>query len=628
MTSVLQSADDIVDAIIDLVGNDIVLGLPVGIGKAIHVADALFARAVADQSVSLTIFTGLTLETPRGRNKLERQFLGPLVERLYSQWPTPAYAVAVRQQTLPPNVNVHEFYLRPGSFLGNSTAQQNHACINYSQVVGELRRLGVNVIAQLVATRPESSGHYSLSSNPEITLDLLPYFEAMRRNGTGVAMVGQINRQLPYMPGEAEVKDDQFDLILDGEQFEFPLFTLPNRRVSMADYATAMHVASLVSDGGTLQIGIGSLSDAVAHCLRLRHEWPDVFADVLHQLPGGTRSPRRAALPVESKPFRKGLFACTELLSDAMFSLFELGLVRREADATDPAAVHAGFFIGSSHLYDSLNALSEHERKLIRMSRISDINTLFGDEHRKRRQRKSAVFVNETMMVTLLGTAISDTLEDGRVVGGVGGQFDFVSMAGSLEGAHSVLMCRARRVHKGVVQSNIRWSYPNATVPRHHRDIYVSEYGIAATRGRADRQVIDALICIADSEFQGQLANAAKSAGKLGSDYAVAMDAANNTPQSLAAVLDRDELQQYFPPYPLGTEFTETEQELIEALEWLESSTARPWKNRRALVSGLLRRPKREQRDTLARMGLDNPSGIRDRASRRLLAYALNRAGS
>lgn len=625
MSNVFQSAENLADALLEAVGKNIVLGLPIGIGKAVHVADALFNRAAADTSITLTIFTGLTLETPRGRNELERRFLTPLVDRLYSDWPTPAYANAVRRHDLPPNIQVREFYLRPGAYLGNPFVQQNYTSINYSQVATELLSLGVNVIAQLVASRPETPGRYSLSSNPEITLDLLPRLEDLRRQGNAVAMVGQVNRNLPYMLGDAELPQHRFDFVLDADTYDFPLFTLPNRRVAPADYATAMHVASLVPDGGTLQIGIGSLSDAVAHCLKLRHASPEVFAAVLALLPGGAQSPRRATLPIECEPFKQGLYASTELLSDALFSLFEAGLIKRRADDTDDAVIHAGFFIGSTKLYESLDALTDAQRQLINMTRISHVNTLFGDETRKRRQRRQGRFVNETMMATLLGAAVSDALDDGRIVSGVGGQFDFVSMAHALEDAQSILMVRARRVHEGIAQSNIRWSYAHATVPRHHRDIYVSEYGIAATRGRTDRQVIDAMLCIADSAFQPRLIRRAKQAGKLEADYRLRDDACENTPLALQAIFDREDLLPYFPAYPLGTEFTSTEQELVEALTWLKSQTARPWANIRVLSAALIRGGRGDNRIALGRMGLDRPSSVREHAWHRLLGFALEK---
>jgi len=625
MSRTFQSAGALADALIETVGRNIVLGLPIGIGKAVHIADALFDRAAADSSISLTIFTGLTLEPPQGRSALERRFLGPLVNRLYADWPTPAYAKALQQHQLPPNVQVREFYLRPGAYLGNPLVQRSYTSINYSQVAAELLNLGVNVIAQLVASRPESPGRFSLSANPEITLDLLPRLDEARRDGRAVAIAAQLNRQLPYMTGDAELPANRFDFVLDAVDCQFPLFTLPNRPVAPADYATAMHVASLVPDGGTLQVGIGSLSDAVAHCLMLRHESPAVFNQVLDLLPGGARSPRRAALPIESGRFEQGLFASTELLSDALFALFEAGLVKRPADERDAAVIHAGFFIGSTQLYRSLAALSEADRQRINMTRISHVNTLFGDEQRKRRQRRQARFVNETMIATLLGTAVSDALEGGRIVSGVGGQFDFVSMAHSLADAQSILMVRARRLHDGVARSNIRWSYAHATVPRHHRDVFVSEYGIAATRGATDRGVIDAMIGIADSAFQPQLISHAKRAGKLRADYQVAEDACGNTPDALRSIFNRRELQPYFPAYPLGTELTATEPELVAALEWLETQTAGPWATVRTLAAALMDGDRGQHNDAIARMGLEQPSSLSERTLRRLVGFALER---
>ncbi|MDX1405725.1 MAG: acetyl-CoA hydrolase/transferase C-terminal domain-containing protein [Woeseiaceae bacterium] len=626
MARVFESAEALTEALIANVGKRLVVGLPVGIGKAIHIADALFARAMRDDSISLTFFTGLTLETPKGASELERRFLDSLVKRLYADWPSPAYADALRRQTLPANIRIREFYLRPGAWLGNPLAQQSYTSINYSHVVAELEKLGINVIAQLISARDPGSGRHSLSCNPEITLDLLPVFEARRKNGESVALVGQVNDHLPYMRGDAAIDADRFDFVLETDKPHHPLFSLPNRPVSAADYATAMHVASLVRDGGTVQIGIGSLSDAVAHCLRLRHENPQLFRQVLELLPGGTRSARRSVLPVETGPFEQGLFASTELLSDALFSLFQAGIIKRAADQEDDAVIHAGFFIGSAKFYERLNALGDSERRRIRMTRISHVNTLFGDEARKRRQRRHCRFVNETMIVTLLGAAASDGLDDGRVVSGVGGQFDFVSMALALEDAQSILMCRARRLHDGVASSNIRWSYEHATVPRHFRDVVVSEYGIAATRGLGDRDVIDAMLGIADSDFQPRLIAAAKKAGKLEKDYQLPGEHRANEPKILRQIFARDDLHAYFPRYPLGTDFTDSEQELIAALEWLDERTARFWPKLK-LYSDALLRSGNGYSDAVARMGLERPSGLRQKLLRRALGVALEETG-
>ncbi|WP_405233560.1 acetyl-CoA hydrolase/transferase C-terminal domain-containing protein [Lentisalinibacter salinarum] len=629
MRAAWQEPRTLADAIIARVGRHIVLGLPVGLGKAVHVANALYERAASDSSIRLTIFTALTLEVPRAHGDLEQRFLAPLVERLYAGWPSLHYAQAIRAGTLPPNIEVREFYFRPGAYLDTPSAQQSYTSINYSQVVTELMRLGVNVVGQLVSARPESPGSYSLSCNPEISLDLLPAFREAKAAGREVAMVAQVNRRLPYMTGDAEVPADVFDFVLDAPEWEFPLFGLPNRPVEAADYATGMHVASLVPDGGTVQLGIGSLSDAVAHCLALRNEQPDLFRAVLDRLPGGSASPRRAALPIETGRFREGLYGSSELMSDALYSLFERDILRRPADAGDETVLHGGFFLGSSAFYEALRQLPEDRRRLINMTGISRVNTLYGDEERKRRQRRDARFINETMMATLLGAAVSDGLEGGRVVSGVGGQFDFVSMAQALPDGLSVLMLRARRLHDGRPQSNIRWSYPHATVPRHYRDVFVSEYGIAATRGRPDREVIARMLDIADSAFQDELLSSARTAGKVPADHAVSADARLNTPEALQSIFDAPDVAPYFPAYPHGTDLTTVEQELAGALTWLEGATARlPDRLRMTLAAMGSGRSddSRRYEDHLERLELGSPEGLGQRIMRRLVVLALDRS--
>ncbi len=623
MTVIYQTPAEIARAIVDRVGPNIVLGLPIGIGKATHVADALFELALKDASLSLTIFTGLTLELPNPKSDFERRLMAPLVERLYSNWPVPRYAAAIRDATLPANIEVHEFYLRPGAFLRSPYVQQRYANINYSQVASELMRLGVNVIAQLVAESEERPNCYSLGGNPEVTLDLLPWFTVRRESGQAALLVGQVSDSMPYMVGDAELEAAAVDMVLKDDACQFDLFALPNRRVSDGDFATAMHVASLVKDGGTIQLGIGSLSDAVAHCLTLRHQHPKQFAEVLHGLPGGSQTQRRQRLPIETERFTQGLYASSELLSDALYSLFTADIVKRPADAETETVMHAGFFIGSVALYSGLRELPLERRRLLDMTRISFVNTLFGDEARKREQRNDARFINETMMVTLLGAAVSDALEDGRVVSGVGGQFDFVSMAQSLDNAMSILMCRARREHRGRVTSNIRWNYGHVTVPRHHRDVYVTEYGIAATGGASDRDIIDRLLHVTDAAFQAELIRHASASGKIETGYTLSADAQNNRPEEIAAVFDK--YRDFFPAYPLGSVLTEEEASLAEALSWLQKETATTTGKWCRMISAALEKVDARHSAAFERMGLAHARSFQERLMRKMLGQALDR---
>ena len=171
------------------------------------------------------------------------------------------------------------------------------------------------------------------------------------------------------------------------------------------------------------------------------------------------------------------------------------GILKREVDGT---LLQAAFFLGSRAFYRALREMPEPERAKLRMTSVSFVNELYGDEPAKRRARVKARFINNAMMATLLGAVVSDGLEDGRVVSGVGGQYNFVAQSFALEDARSIIMLRAIREADGRTTSNIRWNYGHTTIPRHLRDIVVTEYGIADLRGKTDRDVIAAMLAVAE----------------------------------------------------------------------------------------------------------------------------------
>ncbi|PJA37806.1 MAG: acetyl-CoA hydrolase, partial [Lysobacterales bacterium CG_4_9_14_3_um_filter_62_6] len=79
----------------------------------------------------------------------------------------------------------------------------------------------------------------------------------------------------------------------------------------------------------------------------------------------------------------------------------------------------------------------------------------------------------------------------------------------------SILMLRSVRERQGRVSSNLVWNYGHTTIPRHLRDIVITEYGIADLRGQCDEVVIQRLLAITDARFQDELVATAKAAGKL-----------------------------------------------------------------------------------------------------------------
>src|ERR1700759_1249063 len=87
MPKIFSDPDAIAEDIVRDVGNNLVVGWPVGLGKANHIVNALYARAAADRRINLTFLSALTLEKPKPANLLERRFIAPVIDRLFGGYP-------------------------------------------------------------------------------------------------------------------------------------------------------------------------------------------------------------------------------------------------------------------------------------------------------------------------------------------------------------------------------------------------------------------------------------------------------------------------------------------------------------------------------------------------------------
>jgi acyl-CoA hydrolase len=610
----LKTFDDpaqLAEAIVEKVGKTIMLALPLGLGKANHIVNALYAKAAADRTLRLTIFTALTLEVPRAKNELERRFLEPIAQRAFAGYPALEYAAAIHRGQVPPNIQINEFFFEAGQWLDSTYAQQHYISANYTHALHYVLDRGINVVGQLVAYRAEDAPYpYSLSCNSDLTLDLL----ALRREGrVNFVFAGQTNSELPFMPGDAAVAGQELDFLLDSPKTDFPLFAPPREPVLLTDYAAGLHAASIVPDGGTLQIGIGSLGDAVVQALILRQCKNDDFCNLLSRL--GYDVTRDAS--VHTEPFDTGLYGCSEMFVEGMLDLFRAGILRREVDGV---VLHAGFFVGSRDFYRSLRNMPRDVISKFGMTSISYVNELYHHEDAKRRARVKARFLNDAMMATVFGDVISDGLDDGRIVSGVGGQYNFIAQGFALEGARSAIVLHATRTVNGRTQSNIRWRYGHTTIPRHLRDIIVTEYGIADIRGKSDRDVVAAMLAITDSRFQGELLRRAQDAGKIEPSFELAKASRDNTPDALERALKPAADSGLLPTFPFGSDFTDVEQRLIPALEILKSASLRQ------LAALFLRglSPRFEDRECLNRVGLAQPRGFSQWSYAALVRGALN----
>lgn len=648
MTEIIDAIDAAADRILAHVQGPLHIGAPLGIGKPHRLLNALYARAIADPTRPFTLYTALSLDPPSGGRDLEGRFIGPFATRHFGDdFVRLSYVDALRRDALPPHIAVEEFYMQSGAMLGSSQAQRRYASLNYTHVAQALADRGVNVLVQKVATNDDGS-RFSLSSNTDLTFDVIDALVAAGH--ARPLLVAEVDPRLPWLDGVAAVDAAFFDIVIAPPPPYPRLFGLPRQPVSDADYAIGFYASALVRDGGTLQIGIGALADALSHALALRHTDNAAYRRVLHALDPDLATHPTVVAAGGLETFEIGLYGCSEMINEGFKRLVEVGVIRRKV--VDKAALmqrandgsisamdrdlierdgeflHGAFYLGSPDFYDWLHRLDDDTRRGIGMKRVSEVNTLYGlDEGLERLQRRDARFFNSCMMATALGAAVSDGLDDGRIVSGVGGQYNFVAMAHALSDARSALLLRATRDTAGRRDTNIRWNYGHTTIPRHLRDIYITEYGIADVRGATDEDCVIAMTRIADAAHQPQLLEQARSARKLDSRFVAPQPWSRNTPGQLRDALAPLRVDGTLPDYPLGSDFDSVEQRLLKALTWLKANTAT-----RAAKLGTVFTAIREGRSSddaaLQRMQLATPSGVGEHLLARLLALGLRRTAA
>ncbi len=709
-----DNPETVIDRIIDKVGNNMVVGTPLAAGKPNHLLNTLYNRVKNNPELTLKIFTALTLDKPKGKSLLEKRFLEPMVERIFGDYPDLDYEQDRLAGKLPPNVEICEFYFPAGRYLHNDYAQQNYLCSNYTHVARDMMDAGVNVLLQMISKGQfEGRECYSLSSNPDVTLDLARLMQKRYSDdGTPFVLVGQINQNLPFMYGEALVNPGGFDLVLENPDLEYRIFGPPKMAVTDRDYMIGLYLSTLVRDGGELQIGIGTIGDALVYALLLRHRENETYQALLKDFGIIEKFGSTIDKIGGTMPFETGLFAVSEMMIDGFMELYEAGIIKRKVyddvtiqrlinensidetitprtldlilmrkgiegslnredfvylkkfgifkpeltfidDAivtpegralpnnlddlenrkniyqlclgeklTNADSIQGGFFLGCQRFYDWLRNLNEEDRRLISMKSVQRINQLYGHEDIDRLHRKDARFINTCMMMTLSGSAVSDGLENNRLISGVGGQYNFVSMAHALPSGRSILNLRStRKTGKGET-SSIVWNYGHMTIPRHLRDIVVTEFGIADIRGKTDQEIIHQLLNITDSRFQQGLAKTAQENGKISPAYTISATFRHNHVAEISKKLQQYRLQGLFQAFPFGTDLTDEEIFIGKALKILQRKNQKPvtmlWTICKAVLSPADQKPYAKY---LRRMKLDKTSGFKEKLYQKLLSY-------
>jgi len=536
---------------------------------------------------------------------------------------------------------------------------------------------------------------------------------AMKANGEKVVIIAEANKKMPFMYGDAVIDPESYDIILQGPQYNYELFCPPKDAVALSDHMIGLNVSALIKDGGTLQIGIGALGDAIVSELIMRNEHNAIYQEILDKVGLTQRYAELIAEWGDTGVFREGLYGSSEMFVDAFMQMYKSKILKRKvfdsiplmklindgklfadnipsdiidqllvmkavhtklkvsdftwlsdygilkkglryenqaiidgeisysADMNDENSrleirkllgekllkgyvIQGAFFLGPKAFYQALNDMSEEERQLFVMCAVEKVNQLYGGEELRSLQRKDARFVNTGMLASVLGSIASDQLENGQVVSGIGGQYNFVAMGHALPDARVIIMIKSTKGSGKSLKSNIVFSYGHCSLPKHMRDIVVTEYGIADIRSLPDQEVIARMINVADSRFQSHLLDQAKKTGKIPLDYEIPVEYRNNLPQKISVLLKPYQAQGLFPRFPFGTDLTAEEVALGGALKSLKALTKA---NRLKMAKGLLlefvRPIPQSAHNYLQRMDLLSPSSWNEKIQRKTVVFAL-----
>jgi acyl-CoA hydrolase len=307
--------------------------------------------------------------------------------------------------------------------------------------------------AVIQVSPPDRHGFWSLGVSVDVA-----------RAATEVApvVVAEINPRMPRTHGDGllHVRDIQLAVEVD-----YPIAEHAPGSMTETERAIGRQVAGLVEDGATLQMGIGSVPDAVLAAL------------------GGHRE----------------LGVHTEMFSDGVIDLVERGVITGSRKRSHPGKLVAAFLLGSRRLYDFVD--DNPQVVMLGVDYVNDTATI------RRNPRVTAI--NSAIEIDLTGQVVADSIGT-RQYSGVGGQMDFIRGAAlSQDGRPIIALPSTTRAGESRLVPLIK---PGAGVvtTRAHVQYVVTEHGVANLYGRSLRQRARALIGIAHPDHRDALERAAR----------------------------------------------------------------------------------------------------------------------
>ncbi len=366
----------------------------------------------------------------------------------------------------------HEGHFRHNAFFigGNVRQAEQEGRADYIPIfLGEIEGLFTSGampidVALIQCTPPDDYGYMSLGTGIDITLTAAKYAKHV---------VVEVNDQNVRTLGDSFLHVSKADAIVEASH---PLAELKKHTITEEHRAIARHVAGLVPDGATLQMGIGGIPDAVLMALS-NH---------------------------------KDLGVHTEMFSDGVIDLIKTGVINNEKKTIHPHKVISGFVLGTKPLFDFL-----HNNPIFEFHPTSYTNDPFIIAQNYRQ-----VAINAALEVDLTGQVCADSIGS-LPFSGIGGQVDYIRGAARSKGGVPVIALPAT-AKNGAISRIVPTLKPGAGVVTSRGDVHyvATENGVAYLHGKNLRQRAEALIQIADPKFQDELVREAQKLGYLGKSAA------------------------------------------------------------------------------------------------------------
>lgn len=354
------------------------------------------------------------------------------------------------REDLQGHLRLNALFIGPGARQAVNEGNADYTPIFLSEIPRLFRSGRVPVDATLVqVSPPDEHGFCSFGVSVDIVKPAAEHAKMV---------VAEVNAQMPRTLGDSFIHASKLSYVVESDR---PILELPREEFTDQYRRIGSHVAELIDDGATLQLGIGAIPDAV-----------------LAQLTD-----------------KRDLGIHTEMFSDGVVELFERGVINNEKKTLHPGKMVTSFVMGTRQLYDFID-----NNPVVEMHPSHYTNDPFIIA-----QNDDMISINSAISVDLTGQVNSDSIGM-RFYSGIGGQVDFVRGASRAKRGKAIIALPAT-AKKGSVSRIVPLLEPGAGVVTSRGDVHyvVTEYGVVDLHGKNIRQRAKGLVNIAHPKFRDEL---------------------------------------------------------------------------------------------------------------------------